>query len=341
MSLPILDISCLRKNLDNRTAPDKRTALDIAVQLRDICHSAGFCYIVGHGMSARHMKIAAAMQAFFGLTLAERKKLNIVNSPHFRGYTVSGNELTGGAQDWRDQLDFCDEIPAPVLRDDDPAWLNLRGPNQWPDTLPTLRPAVEAWMDGMYNIGDLLTRALAKSLGLGADYFYPYFAPKGDARLKLIRYRVPETDGSSQGVGWHHDTGFLTFIMQDEIGGLQVDIDGKIIDAKPLTIDGEDALVMNMGEMLQVATGGYLRATPHRVLSPPLGKERHSIAYFFNPRIEANLEPIPLPKELAGAAHGPQNTDPDDPVFNVVGENILKTRLRAHPDVAAKFYGII
>ncbi len=332
MPLPVLDISSLRKK------PGSKAARTTTTKLRDICHNQGFCYIIGHGLSTQHAKIASAMQSFFGLPLTERKKLNLINSPHFRGYTVLGNELTGGEQDWRDQLDFADEHPAPMLTNADPAWRNLRGPNQWPENLPTLRPAVEKWMNGMYEIGTLLTRALAESLGLGADYFNASFNPKGDARLKLIRYRVPASGGSSQGVGWHHDTGFLTFIMQDEVGGLQVNIDGKIIDATPMSVAGENALVMNMGEMLQVATGGYLRATPHRVKSPPPGIERHSIAYFFNPKLEAKFDPIPLSAELAGEAHGAQNTDPNDPVFNVVGENILKTRLRAHPDVAAKFY---
>ncbi len=334
MSLPVLDISGLQQN------PTGKAARHAAVRLRDICHNQGFCYIVGHGMSVRHLKIAEAMQAFFNLPLEERKKLNLINSRHFRGYTVLGNELTGGEQDWRDQLDFGDERPAPILKDGDPAWRNLRGPNQWPKAVPSLRPATEDWMDGMYEIGMLIIRALAVGLGLGADYFDSSFHPKGDARLKLIRYRVPETGGSSQGVGWHHDTGFLSFIMQDKVGGLQVDIDGKIIDAAPISVAGEDALVMNLGEMLQVATGGYLRATPHRVISPPRGTERHSIAYFFNPKLEAKFAPIPLPPELAGQARNSQNTDPNDPVFNVVGENILKTRLRAHPDVAAKFYGV-
>ncbi len=335
--LPILDIANLRANSDGSATQDT------AIQLRDICHNAGFCYIVGHGMAARHAKLAKQMQAFFALPRAQRESLNIANSKHFRGYTLLGDELTGGKRDWRDQLDFGDELPAPHLASDDPPWLNLRGPNQWPDTLPALRPAVEDWMDAMYELGRLLTSALAVGMGLGADYFEPYFAPpftakKGDARLKLIRYRVPATGGSSQGVGWHHDTGFLTFIMQDQIGGLQVDIDGQIIDATPIAKAGEDALVMNMGEMLQVATGGYLRATPHRVKSPPPGTERLSIAYFFNPKLEAKFQPIPLPPELARQAAGAQNIDPNDPVLDIVGENILKTRLRAHPDVAARYY---
>ncbi len=47
-------------------------------------------------------------------------------------------------------------------------------------------------------------------------------------------------------------------------GGLQVEHDGDWIDAPP--IDG--ALVVNIGELLEVATGGYLKATVHRVVSP-------------------------------------------------------------------------
>jgi len=234
-NLPILDISNLRTN------PDGSAAQGTAIQLRDICHNTGFCYIIGHGMSARHLKLAAQMQAFFALPLDERKTLNLINSRHFRGYTLLGNEVTGGEQDWRDQLDFCDELPAPKLSPHDPAWLNLRGPNQWPEALPSLRPAVTEWMGGMYDLGTLLTRALAVGLGLNADYFADYFEPRGDSRVKLIRYRMPATGGSSQGVGWHHDTGFLTFIKQDQIGGLQVDIDGQIIDATPIAKAGEDA----------------------------------------------------------------------------------------------------
>ena len=89
MSLPVLDISNLRNN------PKGAAAHATAIQLRDVCHNQGFCYIIGHGMSARHLKIAGAMQSFFDLPLGERKKLNLINSPHFRGYTVLGNELTG------------------------------------------------------------------------------------------------------------------------------------------------------------------------------------------------------------------------------------------------------
>jgi len=95
---------------------------------------------------------------------------------------------------------------------------------------------------------------------------------------------------------------------------------------------------MNLGEMLQAATSGYLKATPHRVKSPPPGRERISIAYFFHPRLDACFAPIELPPELARQTRGGQNADPNDPVFATFGDNYLKIRLRSHPEVAAAHY---
>ena len=59
-------------------------------------------------------------------------------------------------------------------------------------------------------------------------------------------------------------------MLQDDVGGLQVQRDGALVDATPVP----GSYVMNLGEMLQAATSGYLRATPHRVQSPPPNRER-------------------------------------------------------------------
>ena len=77
------------------------------------------------------------------------------------------------------------------------------------------------------------------------------------------------------------------------------------------------------------------QATVHRVVSPPPGVERISLAYFFNPKLEATLTPIDLPPHLAALAPGGDSDDPDNPILANYGDNSLKVRLRAHPDVAA------
>jgi isopenicillin N synthase-like dioxygenase len=61
--------------------------------------------------------------------------------------------------------------------------------------------------------------------------------------------------------------------------------------------------------------------------------DRISVPYFFNPRLDARIPVLPLPAELAARA-GPR-VDPSDPIYTPYGRNAWKSRLRAHPDVAA------
>jgi len=243
--------------------------------------------------------------------------------------------MTNGVRDWRDQMDFGPEEPALQLKPDDPPWLLLRGPNQWPDSLPQMRTALNDWMAQMQLVGIALVGALARGLGLDSNHFSKRITPDAYTRVKVIRYPAqPESGGTGQGLGLHHDSGILTMILQDEVKGLQVLCNDKLIDVEPRV----GAFVVNLGEMMQSATGGYLQATKHQVVSPPPGKQRISIAYFLNPRLESKFEPVTLPPNLARYATGGQNPDPTDPVFTTFGANTLKIRMRAHPDVTAAHY---
>jgi len=328
--LPTLDIGGFLADAKGRSGRH------FVENFREACHDPGFCYLTGHGtprdLDADLMTLA---QKFFALPEHDRHKIAIVNSRHFRGYTILGDERTKGISDWRAQLDVGPEQAAVSTGAGDPAWLRLRGPNQWPESLPGMRSAVMSWMAAMEPLGLALLRALALGLGQPMDYFDASMLPRGDTHMKIIRYPPqPPTRNTGQGVGTHHDSGLLTLILQDEVGGLRVQTEQGLIDAP----HKRGAYILNLGEMMQTATHGYLRATKHRVDSPPPGRERISIAYFVNPRLECAFEPINLPHELAARATGGQNADPSDPVFSTFGDNYLKIRLRAHPDVAQRHY---
>ena len=315
--------------------PTSVAGRELVGRLRDACHGPGFCYLVGHGVPAvLDAAVMAAAREFFALPLGDKRALAIASSPHFRGYTVLGDERTKGVSDWREQLDVGPEEPA-LRAPGEPPWRRLRGPNQWPARLPAMQPTVLAWMAAMDRVGLAVLRALALGLGQPLDYFDGFVLPRGDPHLKVMRYPVQPRDADTgQGVGMHHDSGLVSFVLQDDVGGLQVALDGDLVEATPKP----GTYVMNLGEMLQAATGGYLRATTHRVQSPPSGRERLSVAYFFHPRLDAVFAPIPLPPELAAAAAGGQNPDPDDPIFATFGDNYLKIRLRSHRDVALAHY---
>ncbi|MEM9201748.1 MAG: 2-oxoglutarate and iron-dependent oxygenase domain-containing protein [Actinomycetota bacterium] len=325
--LPVLDLTAFR---DDPSSPASEAFISSLVRA---AHDIGFVYLTGHGIAP---ELDAAMfstaQAFFALPAADRRALAIENSAAFRGYTILGDEVTNGQADWREQIDLGPEQDAPALRPGDPAWLRLRGPNQWPASLPSMAPTVLEWMAAMEAVGLAALRALACGLGLAIDHWDAGFVPESDVHLKIIHYPAPAAAAATQqGVGLHSDTGLLTFILQDDTGGLQVQIGDRMVDATPIP----GAYLMNLGEMLETATDGYLKATPHRVVSPPAGSDRLSIAYFFNPRFELPFERIELPARLAADAPGANH---DGVGLKVFGENNLKTRLRSHPDVARRHY---
>ncbi|MCU1393415.1 MAG: isopenicillin synthase family oxygenase [Ilumatobacteraceae bacterium] len=324
-SLPLLDMSSFLDDPGSASAAAFIEALTVA------CHEVGFVYIVGHGVDPEvEDRVFAAATRFFALPEPDRLEIVNTRSPHFRGYTRLGHEHTNGVSDRRDQIDIGPERPEPAVADDAPRWMRLRGPNQWPPAVPEMQPDVSAWMVQMERVGRAVLRALAVGLGQPADRFDPVVADDPEVLVKIIRYPAAPSSDPSQGVGAHHDSGLLTFIMQDSVGGLQVLRGDTFVDAPRIP----GAYILNLGEMLQLATDGYLRATKHRVLSPR-GAQRISIAYFFNPAMEATLAPVELPARLAALAPGGQNANPDDPVLSTYGDNWLKFRVRSHPDVAA------
>ena len=319
--LPVLDISRFR-------GPDRAEFL---ARLRAAARDVGFCYVSGHGVPVELTDgIDTVTRRFFALPVEQRLEIENVNSPHFRGYTRVGNEHTGGRPDWREQIDIGPERPAPRRGPDDPAWTGLIGPNQWPSALPELRTVALAWQAEALRVSREVLRALAAALGQDEGYFDTWFDDEAATHAKLIHY--PGRTETEQGVGAHKDYGYLALLQQDQVGGLQVLTEsGEWLDAAPRT----GTFVVNIGEMLEIATQGYLRATRHRVISP--ARDRYSFAFFLAPRLDAVVEPLVLPDELAEDARG-VSADPDNPLLAAYGDNALVGWLRSHPRVAARWW---
>ncbi|GAA3300103.1 isopenicillin N synthase family oxygenase [Dactylosporangium vinaceum] len=328
--IPVLDISQLR------AGPGPRAAL--LDELRAAAHDIGFFAVVGHGIPDDAAEgVLSAAREFFALPLPDRLAIENVNSPQFRGYTRVGAEVTAGVADQRDQLDIGPEREALALGPGDPPYLRLIGPNQWPTAVAALRPAVLRWLAEADRAAREVLRALAAALGQSEEYFDTWFDSEASVSLKVVRYPGGgggPSAGPRQGVGAHKDYGYLAFVLQDEVGGLQVEVEpGRWLDVPPVP----GALVCNIGEMLEVATRGYLRATVHRVVSPPSDVDRYSVPFFLGPRLDAVVEPIPLPPELADRARGVSD-DPDNPLLAAYGEKALIGWLRSHPRVARRWW---
>ncbi len=325
LSLPVLDLS----QLD--AGPE--AAARFRDELRRAAHDVGFFYLTGTGVSPElETRLHRAARDFFALPEADKLAIENVNSPHFRGYTRIGGERTQGAVDWREQIDIGPERDA-VTDEGVPDFARLIGPNLWPQAQPELREVADEWQAHLTDVARRLLRAWALALGAEEDYFDRHFG-EPSTLLKIVRYPGTDEPEPQQGVGAHKDSGVLTLLwVEPGKGGLHVERDGSWVEAPPVP----GAFVVNIGEMLEHATGGYLIATNHRVVSPRAPHDRISVPFFFNPALDSRLPLIELPAELAAQARG-VTQDPANPIHALYGENALKSRLRAHPDVAQRWH---
>ena len=302
--------------------------------LRTAANDVGFFYLAGHGIDDDLIRSVLQLnRRFFALPAEHKLAIEMVNSPHFRGYNRAGFEHTRGKPDWREQVDIGAERAASPLDRAAAPWTRLQGPNQWPPALPELKSAILPYQEKVTALAIRVLSAFAAALEQPDDVFEPIYSPAPHQLLKLIRYPGRQPDDSDQGVGAHKDSGFVTILLQDEEAGLQVEGEHGWIDAPP----APGTFVINIGEILEMASGGYLRANVHRVLSPRPGVDRYSVAFFLGARLDATVPLLSLPPQLAAQARG-VTRDPLNPMFREVGRNYLKGRLRSHPDVARRHH---
>lgn len=301
-------------------------------ELRRVTHEVGFFYLVGHGVDPALIDdILDVSRRFFALPEEEKLAIENIHSPQFRGYTRIGRELTHGDVDWREQIDIGEERDAVERGVDVPDYWRLEGPNLWPTNFPELQPVVARWTTELNALALRLLRTWALALGAGEHVFDAAFADHPFSLLKIVRYPGESADVAKQGVGAHRDGGVLTLLLvEPDKGGLQVEYEGDWIDAP--SIPG--AFIVNIGEMLELATDGYLKATLHRVVSPQVGADRISIPFFFNPALDATMPQLDLDPALRAEARGLSVDPTDSPILETYGDNALRYRLRAHPNVA-------
>ena len=150
------------------------------------------------------------------------------------------------------------------------------------------------YFDRMAAVADTMLAVFSVGLGLDRNHLSDRCSGLDPLSfVKLIDYPPTPPDGA--GVNPHHDAGFLTLLLQHDVGGLQVcNPAGEWIDVPPR----QDAFVVNIGEMLQEMTGNYFVATTHRVIAD---RHRQSSAWFHGPDLTTRLDPLPLAPSFVDA----------------------------------------
>ena len=265
-TIPIIDFASF-------LVGDKNTQQKVVQEIYLACQEVGFFYIKNHGIPEDLVeKVLSQSQIFFGLS--ETVKNQVQRSPHTNcGYVGFQKEKLNPRNPWDLKEAF-----------------NVGLETVWIPELEEFRQVVTQFYEVTTHVlAPQILQAFALALELPPNFFEDkhgenYF-------LRLLHYPpVAQTPQPEQlRAGEHSDYGSITLLLQDAVGGLEVQTrQQEWMIAPPIP----GTLVVNVGDAMQLWTNNRLRSTPHRV-AVPLDERakisRYSIALFCDPNPEVEL----------------------------------------------------
>lgn len=247
----------------------------------------GFVSIRHHGFPVELSKeLYSSVEQFFQLPSETKMKYRRESLYGQRGYTPFGTEHAKDRKegDLKEFWQFGPELDVETLEE--------RGypANVQVQELPEFFDKGVRTYRELLRIGRDMLKAISLYLGLEENYF-DQFVIGGNSILRPIHYPPIEGDvGGAVRSAEHEDINLITLLMGASAAGLQVkDRKGNWVDV----VTQPDALVVNVGDMLQRLTNNVLRSTTHRVINTQealQGTSRYSIPFFLHPISEMPLD---------------------------------------------------
>lgn len=280
-------------NLDRWRYGGAKERESVVMEVDQHLQRLGFLMVENHGIYPQVRDAARqAAKSFFALS-EEQKQAYSCPPEAYRGWIAPGlesNASSYGADDgepqmldWKEAFSVGPEFDGIIdYRARAPRWY---APNSWPDKeVPGFQKAMTEWWSAADTLTIELLELMCSIIGFDQAWIRENCShPMATVTANLYPAVVEE---SGWRVGAHTDFGTITVLDRDTDNGLQVEIEpGKWIDAPRL----ENALTINLGEMMVLLTDGRWRANPHRVAAKPDAAENLSLIYFHDPDFDLIL----------------------------------------------------
>lgn len=246
----------------------------------------GFACVYNTDLDGERVRaVIDSYRGFFKLPDAEKAAYDMARTGSNRGWGASASEQVdpNANPDFKQVFDCGLTLPAgdPLLENP------FYAVNLWPDQPAGFEPTIRHYYADACSVAMEVLRGVAHAIGAERDSFDAAFdAPMALLRGNFYPRRPAQAGEKDFGIAPHTDYGCLTLLATDGSPGLEVRKRGGgwlPVAAPP----GE--FVINFGEMMELWSGGVVRATPHRVIGG--SKERISVPMFFNPSHDTNVAP--------------------------------------------------
>lgn len=251
---------------------------DIIQNVREACENWGFFQIINHGIPKKVMdEMIDVVRGFHEMDTEEKIKYY---SRDFRKrflYVSNFHLFTGDSAVWSD------------------SFLSVMAPNRpRSEEIPLIcRDTLTEYSDHIMKLGLNLLKLFSEALGLEPNHLENLGCDEGLFIMGHYYPICPQPE-LTLGTNCHTDAGFFTIILQDLLGGLQILHQNDWVNVSPLP----GALVVNVGDLLQLITNDKFKSVHHRVLSQKV-MPRISVAAIFRPFHEGIESKIYKPiKEL-------------------------------------------
>ncbi|CAL1396402.1 unnamed protein product [Linum trigynum] len=255
------------------TDPAKRK--EIVEKVRDASSTWGFFQVLNHGVPLNVLEeMKAGIKRFYEQDLEEKMKFFTHDLTRKIAYSSNYDMVIPQVATWKDTTMFF-MAPDPPKNEELPA---------------ANREIIQEYSKEMVRMGDLIFELLSEALGLDPNYLRKKDCLMGHYIVCHYYPRCPQPD-RTLGTSKHTDSDFMTILLQDHVGGLQVLHQDHWVDVTPLP----GSLVINIGDLLQLMSNDKFRSVKHRVLANRSDEPRISAACFFSTGLLPNptkYEPI-------------------------------------------------
>jgi isopenicillin N synthase-like dioxygenase len=262
-SIPIIDLARLLDSQTYRLEADR---------LKSACEEWGFFQVQNHGIPDTVLEnMRNDLEHFFRLPLDEKNKFGQLPGD-LQGYGQAFVESEHQTLDWCDRLYLVTQPP------------QEREMRPWPTTPASFRESIESYSSELIRVTGSLMGIIARNLGVELDR-----DTYANQALRMTYYPAcPVAHDKVLGISPHSDISILTLVWElNLVEGLQIKRQDAWVPVKP----HPKALVVNVGDFLEILTNGKYQSIEHRVVVNP-HKERMSISAFHLPKYDMSVGPI-------------------------------------------------